>query len=359
MRWLLLFSQAASALIVHVKAGKDFCATFPESDIFEAYNISTSKDVLLARWGITGEEDAVVKVYLLNVEKDKKEYTSEDAEGEVLLDAPSKVKFKFCVSSAYDAQLIFALHRGPKLSELADPKWFGKWSKCANEGGVCKCNGKVRFGARSGPPVWKILNYTSAVKCSSEAFGGDPSEGAAGKRCECASPVGADGWTECAKENGQCICPVGEKAKVKPRVRFGGVPAGFFESKEVHGSIQCNAETFGDPLKGTVKFCDCFTTELKPATESQTTKEGAFDAIEHLSATEVTRAMVVDMYRIARDLKERQEQLQAMDDALDEISTKTTVHVTGWAAVQSIGLVLIALFQIYYLKSFFEVKQLI
>ena len=23
-------------------------------------------------------------------------------------------------------------------------------SKCANEGGVCKCNGKVRFGARSG-----------------------------------------------------------------------------------------------------------------------------------------------------------------------------------------------------------------
>ena len=48
-----------------------------------------------------------------------------------------------------------------------------------------------------------------------------------------------------------------------------------------------------------------------------------------------------------------------MDDALDEISTKTTVHVTGWAAVQSVGLVLIALFQMYYLKSFFEVKQLI
>jgi hypothetical protein len=142
-------------------------------------------------------------------------------------------------------------------------------------------------------------------------------------------------------------------------VRFGGSPAGFYESKEVHGSVQCTTEEFGDPISGTVKTCDCFDTGLKPATEEQTTKDGVFDKIEHLSATEITRAMVVDMYRIARDLKERQEQLQAMDDSLDEISAKTTVHVTGWAAVQSIGLVLIALFQIYYLKSFFEVKQLI
>ena len=36
-----------------------------------------------------------------------------------------------------------------------------------------------------------------------------------------------------------------------------------------------------------MKSCDCFTTDLKPATEEQTTKEGAFNAIEHLSATEV------------------------------------------------------------------------
>jgi hypothetical protein len=348
---------------VQVREGKDFCATFPESDIFEAYNISTSKDVLLARWGLTGEEEASVQVYLHNVEKDKKEYTTEDAEGEVLLDVPSKAKFKFCVSSAADAQLIFALHRGPKLSELADPKWFGVWKKCANEGGVCKCNGKARFGGRSGPAVWKELNRThqGAFACTSEAFGGDPSEGAPGKRCECEARGGGipgnappGTWVNCAAEGGSCICPSGTK-----KVRYGGAAAGTYESKEVHGSILCSTEGFGDPLPGVVKTCDCFDTGLIAPLEAKTTKDGAFDAISHLSATEVTRAMVVDMYRIARDLKERQEQLQAMDDALDEINTKTTTHVTGWAAVQSVGLVLIALFQMYYLKSFFEVKQLI
>ena len=61
-------------------------------------------------------------------------------------------------------------------------------------------------------------------------------------------------------------------------------------------------------------------------------------------------------YRISRDLKERQEQMQAMDDTLDDISEKTTWHVTVWAGVQSVGLVLISFFQIYYLKSFFEVS---
>merc|ERR1719163_2322189 len=96
MRWLPLFSSVAPALIVHLRGGKDFCATFPESDIFEAYNISTSKDILLARWGITSEDEVAAKVYLLNVEKGKNEYTSEQNEGEVVLDAPSKVKFKFC-----------------------------------------------------------------------------------------------------------------------------------------------------------------------------------------------------------------------------------------------------------------------
>merc|ERR1711924_471902 len=92
-----------------------------------------------------------------------------------------------------------------------------------------------------------------------------------------------------------------------------------------------------------------------PPKEHNVAKAGAFENIsQHLSATEVTRAMLVDMYRIARDLKERQEQMQAMDDTLDDISAKTTWHVTVWAGVQSAGLILISFFQIYYLKSFFE-----
>ena len=44
---------------------------------------------------------------------------------------------------------------------------------------------------------------------------------------------------------------------------------------EVHGSIPCTGEEFGDPLPGTVKSCDCFNTGLKPATEEQTSKDGA------------------------------------------------------------------------------------
>merc|ERR1719313_1570743 len=179
-----------------------------------------------------------------------------------MMDVASKVKFKFCVASENDAQLIFALHRGPKLSELADPRWIGKWSKCANEGGVCKCNGKVRFGARAGPPVWKIMNYSASVRfvmCTAEGFGGDPApETAPGaKRCECENTFRAE-WTPCAQEGAKCTCP-----NTAGRARFGGAAAGFYESKEVHGSIQCSSEVFGDPIAGTVKSCDCFTTELK------------------------------------------------------------------------------------------------
>ena len=55
------------------------------------YNITTKQDVLLARWAITGEDEAIVKAFVYDVEKNRKQYSSNDAEGEVVLDAPSKV----------------------------------------------------------------------------------------------------------------------------------------------------------------------------------------------------------------------------------------------------------------------------
>jgi hypothetical protein len=231
MRLALLCAPAA-ALIIHVAPRKSFCATFPDSEAFSIYNITTEKDVLLARWAMTGEEEGAATVQILSESSDVV-HKSAERESEVVTDVPAKRSFRFCVDSEVHAELVFALHRGPKMSELAE-----------------------------------------------------------------------------ATHNGIAL-------------------------HELTGM-------------------------LSPPKEQHVAKAGAFENISHhLSATEVTRAMLVDMYRISRDLKERQEQMQAMDDTLDDISEKTTWHVTVWAGVQSAGLVLISFFQIYYLKSFFEVKQLI
>lgn len=226
MRLALLWAPAAAGLIIHVAPKKKFCATFPESEAFSIYNITTEKDVLLARWAMTGEEEGPVTVQILS-QSNEVIHKSTDREAEVVDDVIAKGSFRFCVESSVHVELVFALHRGPKISELAE--------------------------------------------VNSYSFSPDA-----------------------------------------------------------------------------------------PPKEHVVTKAGAFENIsQHLSATEVTRAMLVDMYRISRDLKERQEMMQTMDDTLDDISTKTTWHVTVWAGVQSAGLLLISFFQIYYLKSFFEVKQLI
>ena len=68
------------------------------------------------------------------------------------------------------------------------------WKKCAEEDGVCACDGEVRYGAPS-RTVWADIKTTSgSIECSNDVFG-DPIENTV-KECQCKGAPTETVWSK-------------------------------------------------------------------------------------------------------------------------------------------------------------------
>lgn len=71
----------------------------------------------------------------------------------------------------------------------------GTWETCATQGGVCKCNGLVRYGSE--PYFTKGTRINGEIACDDKTWG-DPFNGKA-KKCQCASQQDM-GAQDCVKD---------------------------------------------------------------------------------------------------------------------------------------------------------------
>mmetsp|Transcript_38619 Transcript_38619/g.75985 ORF Transcript_38619/g.75985 Transcript_38619/m.75985 type:complete len:1819 (+) Transcript_38619:53-5509(+) len=134
----------------------------------------------------------------------------------------------------------------PPKPPVGAPKDVGY--KCATEhapkgGDVCYCEGVVSYGAKGKFFREPVSDW---VTCSNTEFG-DPIVGTV-KECFCNHEMG----TKCAEEHapgkaGVCQC--------NGKVSYGA--EGEWKSKEVLGSVECNNNNFGDPIRGVRKACFC------------------------------------------------------------------------------------------------------
>jgi hypothetical protein len=117
------------------------------------------------------------------------------------------------------------------------------WTKCADQYGTCTFSGTmvVRYGASSS---YNYQTATGSINCTNNTFG-DPLPGS-DKACSVA-PVPATGWTKCADQYGVCA--------VSGTVTVAYGASSSYNYRTVTGSIDCNNNTFGDPLPGSDKSC--------------------------------------------------------------------------------------------------------
>jgi hypothetical protein len=133
--------------------------------------------------------------------------------------------------------------------------------QCANEGGRCDFKGKkanVSYGATQGDKsIFTTLNnIPEGVDCNNNVFG-DPIYGVV-KSCyasEANQSIVSSDFHECATEGGRCDFR-GKKATVT----YGAVTpdnskAGFATISNLKDGVDCNNNTFGDPIYGVVKKC--------------------------------------------------------------------------------------------------------
>ncbi len=134
------------------------------------------------------------------------------------------------------------------------------WRNCAVEGQTCSVNGRavVRFGTDG---RWINRSVSNYVQCDTDAFG-DPAHGAP-KRCQVRvsgnysggnygganySGGNAQGWSFCAAEGEIC------RFQGRADVRFG--QGNSFVTRTAYGSVRCDVADFGDPARGSTKFCE-------------------------------------------------------------------------------------------------------
>lgn len=133
-----------------------------------------------------------------------------------------------------------------------------QWIYCANENQTCRFQGvaEVRYGAEG-----KFFYQTArdGINCNNNTFG-DPIRGRV-KQCSYRMtngggwnpapppPYGQPTWIKCADENQ--VCRIGVRGETV--VRYGA--AGSFYERTARGYIDCNNNTFGDPIRGRVKAC--------------------------------------------------------------------------------------------------------
>ena len=163
----------------------------------------------------------------------------------------------------------------------------GSWKKCAREhakgaAGRCTCKGVIRYGAKN---EYSFRSTNTQLNCNNSTFG-DPIHGTV-KDCWCnddahvkaealklkqakakAAAIKAayakqfrhylkdklegNFTRKCGREHakgngGICVC--------HGVIKYGAT--GKFSYKKSEGASKCNNQTFGDPIRGTVKNCFC------------------------------------------------------------------------------------------------------
>lgn len=131
---------------------------------------------------------------------------------------------------------------------------------CAQEHGVCNCNGKVWYG-KGHISNWVVKdNIEGSIGCNNDVFG-DPNYGVF-KECVCVEnadqalsriKLEENGENKakryCAEEGGQCECG--------GKVWYGAGQPSKWTSKQVSVRVGCNNTEFGDPNVGVHKKCWC------------------------------------------------------------------------------------------------------
>ncbi|MGW6933554.1 alpha-L-rhamnosidase-related protein [Lentzea sp. NPDC054927] len=117
-------------------------------------------------------------------------------------------------------------------------------AKCANEGDVCRVDGKhtVAFGANG---AFRFMTVNGTAKCTATAFGSDPLQDAT-KSCYVLPDAPAGVWEKCGDESSSC--------PVAGTLAFGA--NGAYWTAESGGTAKCGSGTFGvDPVYGVAKSC--------------------------------------------------------------------------------------------------------
>ncbi|GEM_PF-5034124 len=119
-----------------------------------------------------------------------------------------------------------------------------EWHFCANENSICDLpdSAAIRYGA-DGEYIW-LGNLATSIACTNAKFGGDPAPNVP-KTCE----YQLEPWMTCANEGEKCNVPG------ISTVRY-GADGTYNVARGVEKTIECNNETFGDPVPGIVKSCE-------------------------------------------------------------------------------------------------------
>lgn len=134
------------------------------------------------------------------------------------------------------------------------------WSRIANEYESFSVSGTrtVRYGSDT---RWVQKSVSGAGQCTNGFFGRDPAPGVT-KSCQAMAtstgtpPATAGIWKFAANEDGKFTLASSET------VRYGAGTK--WVSKKLSGSVACANGTFGDPLPGTRKTCEIWTTATTP-----------------------------------------------------------------------------------------------
>ena len=141
-------------------------------------------------------------------------------------------------------------------TSVANAEDGSNWTQCANEGGHCEFSGirTVRYGADG---KYVTREFKNGVDCNNQTFG-DPIEGVS-KSCEVAiAPESAATiWRKCANEGARC------NFNGKRTVRYGANDK--FVTREFKNGVDCNNQTFGDPIEGIGKICEVASVSAAPA----------------------------------------------------------------------------------------------
>jgi hypothetical protein len=147
-----------------------------------------------------------------------------------------------CTNAAFTTDPAANLVKSCYVAPLGGPSGY---TQCAAENGTCGFTGnrRIAYGANG---AFHHLILADGTACTNNVFG-DPLDGTA-KACYLPPAGGpADGWTQCAAENGTCPAAAGQP------VAYGA--NGAFAIATATGDMSCTNATFGDPIANTAKAC--------------------------------------------------------------------------------------------------------
>jgi hypothetical protein len=149
-----------------------------------------------------------------------------------------------CTNDAFGGDPVPNTRKGCYVAPLGGPVGY---TACAAEDGTCSFDGYARTVAYGANGLFVSRVFSSSTPCTNAVFG-DPVFGVA-KMCYVA-PDGppADGWSQCAAEDGTCPAASGQP------VAYGAF--GAFRYLTATGDTACTTAAFGsDPIAGEAKAC--------------------------------------------------------------------------------------------------------